>query len=633
MGLSNITVKTFNSSGAQSICRANNADDTKLIESQFLTKCTTEYINGSGETVIPGSLSVMPTTTLYTNSLNHDTFQIDSDIDAISSMDLTVGFDIDMSTPSELSAAGDHGADGPVLISKDFILSFIAKIEIRMGGLVVQTIQPEEIFMRNLTELNNDSTNNFYNGLYDCDGSDVMEAYRYLERADAYFGGATAASTATPPGDMKIKKVADSERYALMCSTIKFPTVQIEPKHNSRFSGTVSIPFIGRALNMQRAFLQAGAITNSFTVKVFYNQTQASGQGNSKQGGDSTTRSRGSAAFFRFLDQTDAAPRTANFRTFLTVRNHTMTETEKNFISGNIINRIVNTSQTVAREITTGEVMAVTARVPRNGMSSVSDVGTGVLLGVPKYSTCVLNAGPVSKQSSTKQIVIDLSSIDINVSHLLISARAPCHTNNGELWCGGSDYEGDATLYWTGAGAALTTVGIYQKVQKSELFKFSGYTPASKEKLVGNDGGNMRGILCNWLDSAELILGGDRTGNLPASQMLQCSESFGLKSPNVPIYIIPIADSAFSTAGVPFARVGIKKLVLNVKGEYAITGGPFTNADNAPGYGAGLYPIDSSSSPNTAAGDPTFGPRTRIAVTCCGTQVQTTVGGTISFAA
>ena len=618
MGLSNITVKTFNSSGAQSICRANNADDTKLIESQFLTKCTTEYINGSGETVIPGSLSVMPTTTLYTNSLNHDTFQIDSDIDAISSMDLTVGF-----TAANREDTFDK-IDGPVLIAKDFILSFIAKIEIKMGGLIIQTIQPEEIFMRNLTELNNGSTKKFYNGLYDCEGCDVAEAYRYLDKTEAVF---TTGSTAA------VVDVAESERSGLMISAAKFPTAQIKPNTNSRFSGTVSIPFTGRALNMQRAFLQAGAITNSFTVKVFYNQTQASGQGNSQQGGDSTSRSRGSAAFFRFLDQTDAAPRTANFRTFLTVRNHTMTETEKNFISGNIINRIVNTSQTVAREITTGEVMAVTARVPRNGMSSVSDVGTGVLLGVPKYSTCVLNAGPVSKQSSTKQIVIDLSSIDINVSHLLISARAPCHTNNGELWCGGSDYEGDATLYWTGAGAALTTVGIYQKVQKSELFKFSGYTPASKEKLVGNDGGNMRGILCNWLDSAELILGGDRTGNLPASQMLQCSESFGLKSPNVPIYIIPIADSAFSTAGVPFARVGIKKLVLNVKGEYAITGGPFTNADNAPGYGAGLYPIDSSSSPNTAAGDPTFGPRTRIAVTCCGTQVQTTVGGTISFAA
>ena len=615
MGLSNITVKTFNSSGAQSICRANNADDTKLIESQFLTKCTTEYINGSGETVIPGSLSVMPTTTLYTNSLNHDTFQIDSDIDAISSMDLTVGF-----TAANREDTFDK-IDGPVLIAKDFILSFIAKIEIKMGGLIIQTIQPEEIFMRNLTELNNGSTKKFYNGLYDCEGCDVAEAYRYLDKTEAVF---TTGSTAA------VVDVAESERSGLMISAAKFPTAQIKPNTNSRFSGTVSIPFTGRALNMQRAFLQAGAITNSFTVKVFYNQTQASGQGNSQQGGDSTSRSRGSAAFFRFLDQTDAAPRTANFRTFLTVRSHTMTETEKNFISRNIINRIVNTSQTVAREITTGEKMVHFIRVPRNGMSSFSDVynvGTGHgghidLTNVPFYAACDHYAGLADdERSSTKQIVIDLSSVDINVSHLLISARAPCHTHIGELWCGGSDYEGNINIY----GPAEDSVGpitlaLYQELQKSELFKFSGYTLASKEKLVGNDGSNMRGILCNWLDSAELIIGSDRTGNLPASQMLQCSESFGLKSPNMPIYIIPIADSPFSTAGIPFARVGNKKLVLNVKGEYAIAAGPFTNANNFPHQALPFFGL-------------TFGPRTRIAVTCCGTQVQTTVGGTISFTA
>ena len=36
MGLSNLTIKTFNSSGAQSVCRANKADDTKSIESQLI---------------------------------------------------------------------------------------------------------------------------------------------------------------------------------------------------------------------------------------------------------------------------------------------------------------------------------------------------------------------------------------------------------------------------------------------------------------------------------------------------------------------------------------------------------------------------------------------------------------------
>ena len=48
MGIDSVAIKTFNSTGSQSVCRVNTTDDTKLIESEFLTKCKTEYINGSG---------------------------------------------------------------------------------------------------------------------------------------------------------------------------------------------------------------------------------------------------------------------------------------------------------------------------------------------------------------------------------------------------------------------------------------------------------------------------------------------------------------------------------------------------------------------------------------------------------
>ena len=55
MGIDSVAIKTFNSSGSQSVCRASTADNTKLIESEFLTKCTTTYMNGSGMSFIPGS--------------------------------------------------------------------------------------------------------------------------------------------------------------------------------------------------------------------------------------------------------------------------------------------------------------------------------------------------------------------------------------------------------------------------------------------------------------------------------------------------------------------------------------------------------------------------------------------------
>ena len=59
MGISNVAIKTFNSTGSQSVCRANKFKDDTLIESEFLTKCNTKYINGTGQTVVIGSMIVV----------------------------------------------------------------------------------------------------------------------------------------------------------------------------------------------------------------------------------------------------------------------------------------------------------------------------------------------------------------------------------------------------------------------------------------------------------------------------------------------------------------------------------------------------------------------------------------------
>lgn len=125
MGIDNVAIKTFNSSGAQSVCRANEADETKLIESQFLTKCTTEYINGSGMTHIQGNSALDLTST----TPQTQTFYLPSDCDAISDVIYT-------GTP----------------------ISHISTIEVKVGNLVVQTIKPKDITYRNITELGFDPT-------------------------------------------------------------------------------------------------------------------------------------------------------------------------------------------------------------------------------------------------------------------------------------------------------------------------------------------------------------------------------------------------------------------------------------------------------------------------------------------
>ena len=350
MGIDNVAIKTFNSTGAQSVCRANEADSSKLIESQFLSKCTTEYINGSGMSHINGlSVSIGDGATTTAPA---DEFYLPNDCDAISDV-----------------------------IYNGALVGDIKHIEVFIGQLKAQTIYPYDIISRNSTEL----------------GSSVV------------------------------------------LGTTK----------------TFSIPFIGRAKNAINSFLQAGAMTNQIRLKVTYNSiinTDAGGAG-------AGIWSSGAAITW------DAS---------VCVFSHQITNTEKNFIAKNIVNRPVHMSQN-----------------PKSA-------------GVPLTTTAT---------------TLDLSAININVSHIL--------------------------------------------------------------------------IYCTSLKSAELILGNDRTGDIPSAALLSSlnSELFSLAGNHANVYIIKTADSAFSTAGIPFARLSNRQLKLTA-----------TQATTA-------Y------------------------VTVCGTQVQTTVGGTISFSA
>lgn len=344
MGIDNVAIKTFNSSGAQSVCRTNEADETKLIESQFLTKCTTEYINGSGMTHIQGNSALDQSST----TPQTQTFYLPSDCDAISDV-----------------------------IYTGTTVSNITKIEVKVGNLVVQTIKPNDIIVRNTTELGMDKSN---------------------------LSGSTALAT-------------------------------------------FSIPIIGRAKNVRNSFLQAGATTNAMSLKFTYKSSVSA-----VTGAD----------------------------TSVCVFTHQITKTEKDFLAKNIINRVVNVSQNVDFTV------------------------------------------PGTSSDTVSSVTIDLSTVNINVSHILFET---------------------ATGFITG--------------------------------------------------KAELILGNDRTGNIPIDCLdtRHNAELFSLAGSGTDLYIIKTADSAFSTAGIPFSRLNNKKLILT---------GTFTGAST-------------------------------MSVTACGTQIQTTVGGSISF--
>ncbi len=463
MGIDNVAIKTFNSSGSQSVCRANEADETKLIESQFLTKCTTKYINGSGISFIPGRLSMLP----IAGATANETFTLPSDVDAIS----------ELIFHCEINLALANGE--AVSVSSSLVLDMINKIEMKIGNLVFQTIRPCDIYARNITE----------------HGAPLK---LLMSQSSATVGNGTASNPI-----LTITEGAGTSS----AMTLDF---------------SMSIPFTGRDSNTERSFLQAGASTNSLSMKVYYNQfSSVSGHG-------------GSSTRAGFL-----LPASANnvtgVSTGICVLSHQITQTEKNFIQKNIINRVVNTSQSVEHYF------------------SVNDLTTG---------------------SST--LTIDLGSININVSHIILSLAT--------------------TLY--GKTQADVLISSSDNAQGTSWTPREPFRPARMRDVD-------LGVQSGWLKSAEMVLGNDRTGNVPASCLTTNRiQQFNLKSAdNKNLFIIKLADSAFSTAGIPFARLNNKKLVLKFADG-------FINAANAA--------IDTA---------------TCVHVTCCGTQIQTTVGGAISFSA
>tara|TARA_X000001036_G_scaffold40404_4_gene32566 strand:+ start:217 stop:1461 length:1245 start_codon:yes stop_codon:yes gene_type:complete len=414
MGIDNVAIKTFNSTGAQSVCRANEADSSKQIESQFLTKCTTEYINGSGMSLITGTFGLTGTASIAPSP---DEFYLPSDCDAISDV-----------------------------IYNGVALTNITKIDVMIGQLTAQTIYPYDIISRNITEL----------------------------------GTSTAI-----------------------------------------YDTTFSIPFIGRAKNSINSFLQAGAMTNQMRLKVVYKAVE-------------------------YPTGADA------INTSVCVFSHQITNTEKNFITKNIVNRPIHTSQ---------------------GFHTVQTVG---------------NLGKT----------IDLSSVNINTSHILIhevpqGGEGTYGLNNTTVTIsipshGISDGE-TVNINFTDSFAGL---GNGQYV--ASFVNLDEFTVTFPVLTAIASTGNVT-VSQVGLKNAELILGNDRTGAIPVNMLKTKlnAELFSLTGGHDNVYIIKTADSAFSTAGVPFARVNNKQLKLTVH----------------PGGQASVY------------------------ITICGTQVQTTVGGTISFSA
>ena len=278
MGISNIAVETFSSSGSQSITRSNAADSSRQITSDFISRPQMKYISGSGPTVIRGTLTRLPYSSGTTVS-NVDTFRIPNNIDAFSEMNLNWTITITEPSPA-------YDCSG-IYYSKTLPLDFIDFIDVKVGGLIIQTIYPGDIYMRNYSESgilnkNEDTFNN----------------------KRVYFDTGSIIGHQTASGE-----------------TLNF---------------SLSLPFIGKRFNNEGSFLQTGTNSNAFTVVVNYRyfpEPDVSGNLNILH----LLYNRGTGV-------------TTRLETNLVIQNHVITHTEKNFLKQNIVNRVLTTSYNIYRD-------------------------------------------------------------------------------------------------------------------------------------------------------------------------------------------------------------------------------------------------------------------------------------------
>ena len=499
MGISNVAVKTFDSSGSQSLCRTNDYIGDEEVKSSFISKCQKMYISGTGETVIAGSLRQFPTT----NST--DTFYINSDTDSIS--DMTFNIEFKLKRPDAAPTAWNAS------VSKDIILGLIDKVEIKLGSLTAHTMTADDIYIRNLTELGQPFT---FSAPFEKTPNADINVWKY--------------DTATGAG-------ADVIMIQAACS----------------------LPFIGRSNDMSRSLLQAGALTNAVTVKVYYNNIYIdnSTAGNSHyqilSAGDV-------AATGNFLD-------TKYFKSSIKVRTHIITQTEKNFISKNVIHKVLNTSTNVTKEITR-------------------------------------DTGITNLEDGVTEIEVDLENVSLNVSHLLIGIRLP-HVKDKKISVKSSVTATPGVA--TGRPVAdVNKVSTPFSVINSQTF----YTPPAVAGVTAPD--NLFGYMPDAIESMELVIGSDRTGFINgASAKIGTCENFALvnSDKNSAHYIVSLAEKAFDTAGVPFSKTNNKKLLIKLNKHIFKTAGVAPN------------PLSSGNYTQNAT----------IAVTACGTKVQSVVGGSMSF--
>lgn len=242
------------------------------------------------ENVVSSFLS-MPSRT-YLNGCNDVVVEGEVDIGTNFKLSQLKGFqtfripdDADAISKVSFSYEVDYESNATSNVSKTLGFEIIKKVEIRVGNQIWQTLTGEDIFARNVTENSFASADELFESACRIQGLNLAESDLHSE------------------------------------SNISVYTL---PTGKYNISGNVDLKLFCGSGDKLNTFIQNAAPNNDVVVKIFYNNLVSN-------------------VSFNNIENT------LNLKNpTLIVKKHNFTEIEKNYISKNIINSVINTSQSVA---------------------------------------------------------------------------------------------------------------------------------------------------------------------------------------------------------------------------------------------------------------------------------------------
>lgn len=267
----NLPFVTYKDTGIQSVTTTISPIEDENVVSQFLSQGSRVYLNGSNDVVLDQDLG--GTNYSITSMPSYLTFRVPDDGDAISKIQFSYSFNFEQKTESPSN-----------YISKTLGLELINKVEVRVGNQLWQTLTPQDILSRMVTEGDYSSGQEIFDSITCLRGENINQS-TVLDITDRIY-------TTIPIGLYNVSGTIDL----------------------GVFSGS------GAKLN---SFIQAGAPNNDILVKIYFNSLKP----------ERSLSDIGNISYFT---------------TSLIVKRHIFTDVEKKYVKDNVINSVIHTSQNVS---------------------------------------------------------------------------------------------------------------------------------------------------------------------------------------------------------------------------------------------------------------------------------------------